>query len=81
MEYKELIEKIIGCAYKVYNKLVGLIINFGEQKVDIKRKVKGLHWLTGLLIRYLIKNVMLYPVILSNFWLYPNSVKGEKWGN
>ena len=43
MEYKELIEKIIECAYKVYNKLVGLIINFGEQKVEIKRKDKGLH--------------------------------------
>ncbi len=83
MEHKELTEKIIGCAYRVYNKMgfgflesvyekcmlielskaglnaesqkpilvnylvatgkpTGLILNFGESKVDIKRKVKDL---------------------------------------
>ena len=61
MEYRELTERIIGCAYRVYNKMgfgflehevqlvnylvatgkpVGLLINFGEFKVDIKRKLK-----------------------------------------
>ena len=45
MEYKELTEKIIGCAYLVNylvatEKPVGLIINFGERKVEIKRSVK-----------------------------------------
>ncbi len=53
MKYKELTEKIIGCAYRVYNRMgygllesvykkmfVVLTINFGEQKVGIKRKVR-----------------------------------------
>ena len=64
MEYKKLTEKIIGCAYHVYNKLgfgflesvyekclmielpkegmkpVGLLLNFGESKVEVKRKVR-----------------------------------------
>ena len=69
MKHRELTEKIIGCAYMVYNRMgygflesvrqiiqahevqmvnylvatekaVGLIINFGERKVEIKRKVK-----------------------------------------
>ncbi len=44
MEYTELTEKIIGCAYRVYNKMgfgfiESLILNFGERKVEIKRKV------------------------------------------
>ena len=83
MEYGELTEKIIGCAYRVFNKgefladiivndaviielksvrriirahevqlvnylvatgkPVGLILNFGERKVEIKRKVKDLN--------------------------------------
>jgi len=49
MEYKELTEKIIGCTYKAHEiqlvnylvstrKPVGLIINFGEQKVEINVK-------------------------------------------
>ena len=45
MEFKDITEKIIGCAYKVYNTMatgtnVGLLINFGEDKVEIKRKVR-----------------------------------------
>ena len=36
MKYKELTEKIIGCAYRVYNRMgcgfKVLIINFGERK-------------------------------------------------
>ena len=76
MKHRELTEKIIGCAYRVYNRMgygfedtiilelksvrqiiqahevqivnylvatekpVGLIINFGERKVEIKRKVR-----------------------------------------
>ncbi len=39
MKYRELTEKIIGCAYRVYNRMgygfLGLIINFGERKVEI----------------------------------------------
>ena len=57
MEYEKLTKQIIGCAYKVYNKMgfgqlvnylvatgkpVGLLINFGELGVDIKRKVREL---------------------------------------
>jgi hypothetical protein len=52
MEYKDLSEKIIGCAYTVYNKMVnylvatgkpvGVILNFGETKVEVKRKVRDL---------------------------------------
>ncbi len=61
MEHSELTEKIIGCAYNVYNKMgfgflerqlvnylvatgkpVGLILNFSESKVEIKRKIKNL---------------------------------------
>jgi hypothetical protein len=61
VKHRELTEKIIGCAYRVFNqmgygflesvyemgnylvateKAVGLIINFGERKVEIKRKVR-----------------------------------------
>jgi len=67
MEFKEMTEKIIGCAYRVYNKMgylksvrrvivaheielvndlvatgkpVGLVLNFGERKVDVRRKVR-----------------------------------------
>ena len=44
MKHRELTEKIIGCAYRVYNRMgygfLGLIINFGERKVEIKRKVR-----------------------------------------
>ena len=85
MEYEKVTETIIGCAYRVYNKMgfgflesvqekclpceihvsdseayfigevqmvnylvatgrpVGLILNFGERKVEIKRKVKDLN--------------------------------------
>ena len=43
MKYKELTEKIIGCAYRVYNRMgygfLGLIINSGERKVETKRNV------------------------------------------
>jgi len=35
MKYKELTEKIIGCAYRVYN-----LFNFGKWKVEIKRKLR-----------------------------------------
>ena len=54
MEYEKITETIIGCAYRVYNKmgfgflesvyekcLLILILNFGERKVEIKRKVKA----------------------------------------
>jgi len=44
MKHRELTEKIIGCAYRVYNRMgygfLGLI-NFGERKVEIKRKVRN----------------------------------------
>ncbi len=62
MEYEKVTETIIGCAYRVYNKMgfgflesvyekcllielrkVGLILNSGERKVEIKRKVKELN--------------------------------------
>ena len=44
MEYGELTEKIIGCAYRVATgKLVGLILNFRARKVEIKRKVRDLN--------------------------------------
>ena len=44
MEHGERMEKIIGCAYRVATgKLVGLILNFRERKVEIKRKVKDLN--------------------------------------
>jgi hypothetical protein len=63
MEYQDLTETIIGCAYRVYNKMgfgfleevqlvnylvatgkpAGMILNFGETKVEIKRKVKDLN--------------------------------------
>ena len=51
MEHEKLTEKIIGCAYRVYNRMgfgflesatgksVGLILNFEERKVEIKRKI------------------------------------------
>ena len=53
MKYKELSEKIKGCAYNVYNKMgygylistgidVGILINFGQEGVEIKRKVRDL---------------------------------------
>ena len=54
MEHEKLTEKIIGCAYRVYNRMgfgflksatgkpVGLILNFGERKVEIKRKIREL---------------------------------------
>ena len=52
MEHKELTEKIIGCAYRVYNQIVnylvatkndvGLVLNFGERRVEVKRKVRQL---------------------------------------
>ena len=42
MQYGELTKKIIGCAYRVATgKPVGLILDFGERKVEIKRKVKA----------------------------------------
>ena len=55
MEYEKLTEKIIGCAYRVYNrhevqllnflvatgKPVGLILNFGEKKVEIKLRSRS----------------------------------------
>ena len=46
MEDRKLTERIIGCAYRVVNylvatrKAVGLLLNFGERKVDVKRKVR-----------------------------------------
>ena len=42
MKYRELTEKIIGCAYRVYNRMgYGFKFNyFGERKVEIKRKVR-----------------------------------------
>ncbi len=38
MEYEKVTETIIGCAYRISNKM-----GFGERKVDIKRKVKDLN--------------------------------------
>jgi hypothetical protein len=38
MQHGEITEKIIACAYKP----VGLILNFAEDKVEVKRKVKDL---------------------------------------
>ena len=38
MEYKDVTETFIECAYRVYNKM-----GFGERKVEIKRKVKDLN--------------------------------------
>jgi hypothetical protein len=57
MEYEEVTKKIIGCAYRVIRahevqlvnylvatrKPVGLVLNFGEENVEIKRKVRNLH--------------------------------------
>ena len=72
MEHEELTQQIIGCAYRVYNKLgfgflesiyekclmielqkkgikaesqatgkdVGLLLNFGQRKVEVRRKVR-----------------------------------------
>ncbi|RZB30136.1 MAG: hypothetical protein SRB1_02416 [Desulfobacteraceae bacterium Eth-SRB1] len=41
MKHRELTEKIIGCTYRVYNRMgYGFFINFGERKVEIKRKVR-----------------------------------------
>jgi hypothetical protein len=36
MEYEKVTEAIIGCAYRVYNKM-----GFGKRKVDVKRKIKA----------------------------------------
>ena len=36
MEYEKVTETIIGCAYRVYNKM-----GFGKRKVDVKRKIKA----------------------------------------
>ena len=36
MKHRELTEKIIGCIYKVYNRMsCGFFINFDERKVEI----------------------------------------------
>ena len=44
MEYGEITEKIIGCAYRVATgKLVGLILNLRERRVEINRKAKDLN--------------------------------------
>ena len=37
MRHKELTEKIIGCAYRVYNRM-----GYGFLEVEVKRKVKDL---------------------------------------
>lgn len=56
MIHEELTKTIIGCAYKVYNahevqlvnyltatgNEVGLILNFAETKVEVKRKIRNL---------------------------------------
>ncbi len=47
MKYKEVTEKIIACAFLVNylvatKKNVGLLINFGEKSVEIKRKMRVL---------------------------------------
>ena len=82
MQYKEITEKIIGCAYIVYNKIrrlpevharpvkcfctlyltgeaqlvnylvatgkeIRLLLNFGEQRVEVKRKVKDLNLISA----------------------------------
>ena len=38
VQYREITEKIISYAYAIV-----LLLNFGEQKVEIKRKVKDLN--------------------------------------
>ena len=44
MEFRELTEQIIGCAYRVYNKTgFGFLESIYEDKVEIKRKVKELN--------------------------------------
>ncbi len=45
MEYEKVTETIIGCAYRVYNKMgfgfLESVYEIGERKVEIKRKVKA----------------------------------------
>jgi hypothetical protein len=60
VKYEELTEKIIGCAYTVYNRMgfgflesvyyltatnkeIGLVLNFGPEKMEIKRKIRVLN--------------------------------------
>ena len=44
MKYKYVTDTVIGCAYLVaIGKPVGLNLNFGEKKAEIKRKVKDLN--------------------------------------
>jgi len=52
MRHEQLTEKIIRCAYRVYNRMgygflesvyeKCLVLNFGERRVEVKRKVKDL---------------------------------------
>jgi GxxExxY protein len=45
MQYKELTEKIIGCAYKVYNKMgFGFVENIYEKCLHIELKKAGLNF-------------------------------------
>jgi hypothetical protein len=46
MQYKNLTEKIIGCAYRVYNTM-GFGFLFGEKKVEVKRKLRELPRITS----------------------------------
>lgn len=57
MEHKELTEKIIGCAYKVYNKLgFGFLESVYENCMAIELENSGLHFETQKPLKVLYEN-------------------------